>query len=114
MPRRGCRRRRDWTACGSTPRRHGFATRPRRFGPSSSPATGPGFLRGLGWLQGVRPESLDAQSRAGVALAAASLPAAQRQERLAAILAAQNGDGGFGAGGDFASDGLDMRSPCAP
>ena len=70
-------------------------------------ATGPGYQRGLGWLQVVRPESLDAQSRAGVALATASLPAAQRQERLAAILAAQNGDGGFGAGGDFASDALD-------
>ena len=54
-----------------------------------------------------QPESLDFRARRASALAPATLTAADRSARVAALLGRQNADGGFGAGTDFASDALD-------
>ena len=70
-------------------------------------AAGPTALRGLVWLQGVQPESLDFQARAAAALEPGFLLVADRSTRVARVLGGQNPDGGFGAGPDFASDPLD-------
>ena len=70
-------------------------------------AAGPTAQRGLVWLQGVQPESLDFQARAAAALEPGFLLVADRSTRVARVLGGQNPDGGFGAGRDFASDPLD-------
>lgn len=70
-------------------------------------APGPAWSRGVAWLRPARPESLDFRARLAAALAPASLTADERASRVAALLSAQNADGGFGAGPDFASDALD-------
>lgn len=68
---------------------------------------GPPPQRGLGWLQGIQSESLDSQARANAVLSEAGLPAGARAILATRLLQAQNADGGFGAGRDFASDALD-------
>ena len=70
-------------------------------------AAGPAAQRGLAWLTGAQPESLDFQARAATALDPALLSAADRSTRVSRVLGGQNPDGGFGAGRDFASDALD-------
>jgi subtilase family serine protease/flagellar hook assembly protein FlgD len=70
-------------------------------------ATGPAWQRGQLWLQQAQPESLDFQARSGAALADAGRPGLDPTTRVSRLLSAQNADGGFGAGRDFASDPLD-------
>ncbi|HEX9187648.1 MAG TPA: CARDB domain-containing protein, partial [Vicinamibacteria bacterium] len=67
----------------------------------------PAAQRGTAWLSVARPESLDFQARAVLAVDASRLAPVERAARLSGILAAQNPDGGFGAGRDFSSDPLD-------
>jgi subtilase family serine protease/flagellar hook assembly protein FlgD len=74
---------------------------------SRAGATGPGWQRGQLWLQQVQPESVDFQARSGAALADAGSPGLDPPARVSRLLAAQNEDGGLGAGRDFASDPLD-------
>ena len=70
-------------------------------------ATGPGWQRGLLWLQQAQPESLDFLARSGAALADAGSAGLDAPARTSRVLAGQNPDGGFGAGRDYASDALD-------
>jgi subtilase family serine protease len=68
---------------------------------------GTAWQRGIAWLQGAAPESLDFRARVASALGPAGVAAADRTARIATLLSTQNADGGFGAGRDFASDALD-------
>lgn len=63
--------------------------------------------RGIAWLRGAQPESLDFRARVAAGLEPSALTPAERQGHLSRILAGQNADGGWGAARDFASDALD-------
>jgi subtilase family serine protease/fibronectin type 3 domain-containing protein len=64
------------------------------------------YQHGRGWASAIAPANLDFAARRAMALAPA-LDAAARSSAMAALLAQQNADGGFGAARGYESDAFD-------